>query len=373
MGRSFTPEQLRDFIPGSGQHQAALAIDAQEAQLEKQAEMAAQATGMGVTVAPTQPISVAAPNPLATPDPQPEADTQIQPEAKNAPEERSEPVEDVDYWRKKAEIAERRRKDSQQELTPVQMKASDLEREVKVLRAELDSTIAKMHEMAVDKPASHPVATDEVDELADYGQEFSNAITSKSAKTALKIVNEQNAELRKEIEQLKKLGSEFEAMRTRSQQEQQQSALRQHLAEVESVHKDALSYLHPDNLVQRPALIAWAEENETSYNAKWIAENPLMLSGHDVAKIITRFKRDTGQIQKKNASSSLTDKVIRANSQPIVPVQASGNPQGLLTDAEFSNFIQLLQKHTGNREKQFELAEAYDRTKLHKLKQSQLR
>ena len=240
----------------------------------------------------------------------------------------SEPVKDVDYWKRKAEelekgkeVAEKRQRDSQSALTPALQANAELRKEIEKLTEEVANLKAKMS-----KPSSK--SDSEPDDAEEDEDEF-------TAELALKVAKKLERKLE---DRLKPIEEQREASRKQLNEESERNALVEHYNTVKSVHADVDDFLGANaDKAHGKALWAWAQEQP-----KWVISavaEPPKSDPFIVAEVLTKFKNDVG-LNRRKETPSLGD-IAQAPRSNTSRKKAEDNVK-MLTDFELRNINRLM-------------------------------
>lgn len=285
--------------------------------------------------------------------------SQQSPEAENSGEnELTEPVKDVEYWRKEAETWKKRKGDADRALTPAQQEAARLRKEKEEKE---DVLLRRMNEIesllrqTVKPPVHDEVETRSVSTIDDDFRETYPDIAER-----LEAIQRAN-ELR--VARAEAKTKEIETFFEKQRQEAENAKVRdeevRHYLETKRLVPDIDDFIDQDKL--GTPLVAWGQ-TQPQYKLRAILEP----SKHDpslVADVINQFKASTGMNSPKQKKPSLGDLATKASSATVV-----SEPVGekLLSDEDFNNIDELLRQNAKNPKKFSQLVELYEQTAIHK-------
>lgn len=300
---------------------------------------------------------------------QPETPAETRTTEKEAPvepeirEQSSENAQDIEYWKKKAleaekeaEIAEKRRRDSESHLTPVQQEAAKLRKENSALEDKIQELSAKLDSLAgtISKSKNFAPESDILDtDFPDVAEGLNNRL----ARLKQELKEEAIREAREAILKDTVSRDDFKSLKSRLEEEADAAEARRHFLDVKSLHDDAGAFFDKDAL--RPAFAEWAKTQSPEYEN--VVNFPRSFTPRFVASVIAQFKKDVGMVREA-AKPSLGDRVARATPAPNVTPDKPKEAEEFLSDEQLNGFDELQRKYRNDPLMQGKLIEMLERT-----------
>lgn len=290
-----------------------------------------------------QKVDVMPPAP-AEPDTQPETvATEPKPEPEPTPEPIPEPpapveeVQDVEYWKKQAEVWKKRKADADRALTPAQQEAARLRKEEK----EKEDALAQLrNEIESLKQERTRQEVPDSDDLIDEEFESNYPDIAPKMKAIAKMAKQRTAQAEAKAKEL-----EDRIAQIKKEDEERKAAeyAERHFAELKRMVPDLDDFVNPEKL--GTPLVAWGQAQPEYIQG--VIETPLAYKPQDVAHVINLFKSSTGMLTAKPAGTkkpTLGDIVTKAVSAP--PSIPDVQEQEYLSDEEMNKFDELVHRHS---------------------------